>query len=56
MGWYQDRSARAARWRQAAVARSLRIFHRWLPADSGRVEVLGKAVLLHFWLERVCRR
>jgi uncharacterized protein (TIGR03083 family) len=31
----------------------LRVFYRRLPADSERVEVLGEAALLHFWLERV---
>jgi uncharacterized protein (TIGR03083 family) len=31
----------------------LRVFYRRLPADSERVEVLGEAALLDFWLERV---
>jgi len=35
------------------IADVLRVFHRRLPADSGRVEVLGEADLLPFWLERV---
>jgi uncharacterized protein (TIGR03083 family) len=35
------------------LADVLRVFHRRLPADSERVEVLGEAVLLDFWLERV---
>ncbi|MFD5031428.1 maleylpyruvate isomerase N-terminal domain-containing protein [Streptomyces sp. NPDC058405] len=30
----------------------LRVFYRRLPADSDRVEVLGDAKLLDFWLER----
>jgi uncharacterized protein (TIGR03083 family) len=30
----------------------LRVFYRRLPADSDRVEVLGEAELLDFWLER----
>lgn len=29
----------------------LRVFYRRLPADTDRVEVLGDAELLHFWLE-----
>jgi uncharacterized protein (TIGR03083 family) len=29
------------------------VFYRRLPADSGRVEVLGDAALLDFWLDRV---
>ena len=31
----------------------LRVFHRRLPADSDRVEVVGDAELLRFWLDRV---
>jgi uncharacterized protein (TIGR03083 family) len=31
----------------------LRVFYRRLPVDSGRVDVLGEAELLDFWLERV---
>jgi hypothetical protein len=31
----------------------LLVFYRRLPADSERVEVLGEAALLDFWLERV---
>jgi uncharacterized protein (TIGR03083 family) len=31
----------------------LRVFYRRLPADSERVEVVGEAALLDFWLERV---
>jgi uncharacterized protein (TIGR03083 family) len=31
----------------------LRVFYRRLPANSERVEVLGEAALLDFWLERV---
>ncbi|GGX12294.1 maleylpyruvate isomerase family mycothiol-dependent enzyme [Streptomyces chryseus] len=34
------------------LADVLRVFHRRLPADSDRVEVLGDAQLLDFWLER----
>jgi uncharacterized protein (TIGR03083 family) len=34
----------------------LLVFHRRLPADSERVEVLGEAALLDFWLERVVLR
>jgi uncharacterized protein (TIGR03083 family) len=35
------------------LADVLRVFYRRLPADSERVEVLGEAALLDFWLERV---
>jgi len=35
------------------LADVLRVFHRRLPADSERVEVVGDAALLDFWLERV---
>jgi uncharacterized protein (TIGR03083 family) len=35
------------------IADVLRVFHRRLPADSERVEVVGDAALLDFWLERV---
>lgn len=35
------------------IADVLRVFYRRLPARSGRVEVLGDAALLDFWLERV---
>jgi len=38
------------------LADVLRVFHRRLPADSGRVEVLGEADLLRFWLEHVSLR
>jgi uncharacterized protein (TIGR03083 family) len=38
------------------LADVLRVFYRRLPADSERVEVLGEAALLHFWLERVSLR
>jgi uncharacterized protein (TIGR03083 family) len=38
------------------LADVLRVFHRRLPADSERVEVLGEAALLDFWLERVSLR
>jgi len=31
----------------------MRVFYRRLPAGSERVEVLGEAALLDFWLERV---
>ncbi|NGN67124.1 maleylpyruvate isomerase family mycothiol-dependent enzyme [Streptomyces sp. A7024] len=34
------------------IADVLRVFYRRLPADSGRVEVLGDAKLLQTWLER----
>jgi uncharacterized protein (TIGR03083 family) len=34
------------------LADVLRVFYRRLPADSERVEVLGDAALLDFWLER----
>jgi hypothetical protein len=34
----------------------MRVFHRRLPADSERVEVVGDAALLDFWLERVSLR
>ncbi|GAA1536846.1 maleylpyruvate isomerase family mycothiol-dependent enzyme [Streptomyces albidochromogenes] len=34
------------------LADVLRVFYRRLPADSDRVEVLGDAELLDFWLER----
>ncbi|HEU4424970.1 MAG TPA: maleylpyruvate isomerase family mycothiol-dependent enzyme [Pilimelia sp.] len=34
----------------------LLVFYRRLPADSGRVEVLGDAGLLNFWLERTSLR
>ena len=34
----------------------LRVFYRRLPADSERVEVVGDAALLDFWLERVSLR
>lgn len=34
----------------------LRVFYRRLPAGSERVEVLGDATLLDFWLERVILR
>lgn len=34
------------------MADVLRVFYRRLPADSERVEVLGDARLLAFWLER----
>src|SRR6266540_3399686 len=33
------------------LADVLRVFHRRLPADSERVEVVGDAALLDFWLE-----
>jgi uncharacterized protein (TIGR03083 family) len=35
------------------IADVLLVFHRRLPADSERVEVLGEAALLDFWLDRV---
>jgi hypothetical protein len=35
------------------LADVLQVFYRRLPADSERVEVLGGAALLDFWLERV---
>jgi uncharacterized protein (TIGR03083 family) len=35
------------------LADVLLVFYRRLPADSGRVEVLGDAALLDFWLDRV---
>ena len=35
------------------LADILRVFHRRLPPDSQRVEVVGDATLLDFWLERV---
>jgi uncharacterized protein (TIGR03083 family) len=35
------------------IADVLRVFYRRLPAGSERVEVLGDAALLDFWLERV---
>jgi uncharacterized protein (TIGR03083 family) len=35
------------------MADVLRVFYRRLPADSERVEVVGDAALLDFWLERV---
>jgi uncharacterized protein (TIGR03083 family) len=35
------------------LADVLLVFYRRLPADSDRVEVLGEAALLDFWLERV---
>jgi uncharacterized protein (TIGR03083 family) len=35
------------------LADVLRVFHRRLPPDSERVEVVGDAALLDFWLERV---
>jgi len=35
------------------MADVLRVFHRRLPPDSDRVEVLGDAELLRFWLDRV---
>jgi uncharacterized protein (TIGR03083 family) len=35
------------------LADVLLVFYRRLPADSERVEVLGEAALLDFWLERV---
>lgn len=35
------------------IADVLRVFYRRLPAASERVEVLGDAALLDFWLERV---
>jgi uncharacterized protein (TIGR03083 family) len=38
------------------LADVLRVFYRRLPADSERVEVLGDAALLDFWLERVTLR
>src|SRR6266542_1026843 len=38
------------------LADVLRVFHRRLPADSERVEVVGDAALLDFWLERVSLR
>jgi hypothetical protein len=38
------------------LADVLRVFHRRLPADSERVEVLGEARLLNFWLEHVSLR
>jgi uncharacterized protein (TIGR03083 family) len=38
------------------LADVLRVFHRRLPADSERVEVVGDAALLDFWLERVALR
>ncbi len=38
------------------LADVLRVFYRRLPADSERVEVLGEAALLGFWLERVSLR
>ena len=41
---------------RGALADVLRVVHRRLPAGSERVEVLGEAVLLHFWLERVSLR
>ncbi|MFG2191390.1 maleylpyruvate isomerase family mycothiol-dependent enzyme [Streptomyces sp. NPDC048639] len=34
------------------LADVLQVFYRRLPADSDRVEVLGEAELLRFWLER----
>jgi len=38
------------------LAEVLRVFHRRLLADSERVEVVGDAALLDFWLERVSLR
>jgi uncharacterized protein (TIGR03083 family) len=38
------------------LADVLLVFHRRLPADSKRVEVVGDAALLDFWLERVSLR
>jgi len=38
------------------LADVLRVFAPPAPADSGRVEVLGEADLLSFWVERVCLR
>jgi uncharacterized protein (TIGR03083 family) len=35
------------------LADVLLVFHRRLPADSERVEVLGETALLDFWLDRV---
>jgi uncharacterized protein (TIGR03083 family) len=35
------------------MADVLRVFHRRLPPDSDRVEVIGDAELLRFWLDRV---
>jgi hypothetical protein len=35
------------------LADVLLVFYRRLPADSERVEVLGDAALLDFWLDRV---
>src|SRR6266536_351413 len=38
------------------LADVLLVFYRRLPADSERVQVLGEAALLDFWLERVSLR
>lgn len=38
------------------LADVMRVFWRRLPADSERVEVVGEAALLDFWLERVVLR
>jgi MDMPI C-terminal domain len=38
------------------LADVMRVFWRRLPAGSERVEVLGDAALLDFWLERVALR
>jgi hypothetical protein len=38
------------------LADVLRVFYRRLPAGSERVEVVGDAALLDFWLERVSLR
>src|SRR6266511_4349466 len=54
--WLADAAQKSTVALRGPLADVLRVFHRRLPADSERVEVVGDAALLDFWLERVSLR